>query len=165
MPNIDYKKNICKPFFVFPKGILQIFKPRPPFLLKKYKEFQKKVKFYRKVNTKIRTILHFKSLIQSKNFSQFFPFYDKNFKKKFKKNNLKQPLPFVKKFLQFYFRNIRFSNKFIYFYLKKLFLVQFSKFVIFSEISKWKNKEFKNKINFIFDINCTKNLIDFNFKI
>lgn len=165
MPKIDYIKTNCQQLFVFPKGILRIFKPRPPFFLKNYKDLQKNIYFSKKINIKNVNFLLHNIWIQSKNFSHSFPLYDKNLEKKLREKNLKKSLPFFKKFLNFYFQNIKFTNKFVHFYIKKIFLIQFSKFVIFSETLKWKNHSNKIKINFIFNLYCTKNLLDFNFKI
>jgi hypothetical protein len=160
MQNNEIKRQNVLTFLFLPKSILQIFKLRPPFILKKNNKDISEIfskEFLKIINSKI---FYYKSSFSSKKFAKSFPSYIKNLKKKNLDIRARKILPFFKNNLRINFGSKVWIKKKFYDNFKEKFPIYFSKFFIINE--NIKSEIFSNhlKVNMDFNFTLIKNLLN-----
>jgi hypothetical protein len=148
---------------IFPKSLLQFFRARPPFFLKVSFEYRFFFYFYVNYKSKQRDKVNYKTNFSFKKFSSNFAKYSNFFKKKNIALKRKKMLPFLEKNLVFHLESLNKKNKISQKYLKNIFSINFSRFFIFQNISRWKEFSYKKKIFLLVDLihtNCFLRKID-----
>ena len=152
-------QNVLK-FLTLPKSILQIFKFRPPFILRKNNKdigeiFSKE--FLKIIYSKI---FYNKCSFSSKKFAKYFPSYIKNLKKKNIDTRAQKILPIFKNNLRINFGSQIWTKKKFYHHFKEKSPIYLSKFFIINENLKSEISSNQVKVNIDFNFTLIKNLLN-----
>ena len=148
---------------IFPKSLLQIFQPRPPFFLNVSSDYRYFFYFYVIHKSQQRDKVYCGTNFSFKKVSSNFAKYSNFFKKKNITLKIKKMLPFLEKNLVFHLESLNKKNKISLQYLKNIFSKNFSKFFVFQKISRWKKFSCKKKFFLVvnlFQTNCFLRNID-----
>jgi hypothetical protein len=153
------RQNVLK-FLFLPKSILQIFKLRPPFILRKNNKdigdiFSKEI-----LKIIYSKIFYNKSSFSSKKFAKSFPSYIKNLKKKNLDIRAQKNLPIFKNNLRINFGSKIWTKKKFYDHFKENSPIYFSKFFIINENLKSEISSNQVKVNIDLNFTLIKNLLN-----
>lgn len=141
---------------IFPKSFLNNFRPRPPFLSDDIGNYRYFFKFNFKLEIKKKNYYPYRTSFSSKMFSSNAPKYSSIIRKKgiFLKPN--KTFPFSKKNFVFCLKDINKKYDTSLQFLKKVFAINFSRFLIFQTIFRWKNFFLKKKIKILIELRRIK---------
>lgn len=156
----EIKRQNVLTFLFLPKSILQIFKFRPPFILRKNNKdigdiFSKEI-----LKIIYSKIFYNKSSFSSKKFAKSFPSYIKNLKKKNLDIRAQKILPIFKNNLRIKFDSKIWIKKKFYDHFKEKSPIYFSKFFIINENLKSEISSNQVKVNIDFNFTLIKNLLN-----
>jgi len=160
MQNNEIKVQNVLTFPFLPKSILQIFKFRPPFILRKNNKDIGEIfsnEFLKIIYSKI---FYSKSPFSSKKFTKSFPSYIKNLKKKNIDNRAQKILSIFKNNLRINFGFKIWTKKNFYDHFKGKSPIYFSKFFIINENLKSEISSNQVKVNIDFNFTLIKNLLN-----
>ena len=142
--------------FIFSKSFLNIFRPRPPFLFGNIDNYPYFFKFKLKLEIKKKNYYPYRTSFSSKMFSSNAPKYSSIIRKKGILLKPNRTFPFSKKNFVLCLKNINKKYDTSLQFLKKVFSINFSRFLNFQTIFRWKNFFLKKKIKILIELRKIK---------